>query len=259
MLHALAKALYEYSALCLGLGLLALMCLAWAPVAALLDLTLPVHWNRRIGRWTITTAFRFYVWLLGLLGVVRVDLGALDALEDEPPLIIAPNHPGLLDAVLILSRLSNVGCIVRADRLGNPLLGPGARLAGYIPNNHPHGMIKRAVADLRSGAHLLLFPEGTRTTRRPVNPFKSSPALIAQKAGVPLQTLFIETDSPFLGKHWSLFRRPSLPVSVRVRLGHRYPPPADAREFTAALEGYFSTELGTAPQHSMPLQGSPIP
>ena len=247
MLQILAKALYEYLILCLGLGLLALMCIAWTPIAALLYLTFPVDWSRRIGRWTIAKAFRFYVWLLRLLGVVRVDLSALDALENEPPLIIAPNHPGLLDAVLILSRLSNVGCIVRADRLGNLLLGPGARLAGYIPNNHPHGMIKRAVADLHTGAHLLLFPEGTRTTRLPVNPFKSSPALIAKKAGVSLQTVFIETDLPFLGKQWPLFRRPSFPVIMRVRLGRRFPPPTDAREFTAELEDYFTTELGLSP------------
>lgn len=246
-MHSKVKALHDYSALCLGLGLLALMCLVWTPCAALLDRLLPARLGPGVGRRTITAAFRGYLWLLGRLGLVRADLAALDALRTAPPLVIAPNHPGLLDAVLILSRLPNVGCVVRADRLGHPLLGAGARLAGYIPNDHLHGMIKRAVADLRAGAHLLLFPEGTRTTRWPVNPFKGSPALIAQRAGAPIQTVFIETGSPFLGKDWPLFRRPPLPIVVRVRLGRRFPPPARVRECTAGLERYFLNELAALP------------
>jgi 1-acyl-sn-glycerol-3-phosphate acyltransferase len=246
MLHRLAKATYEYTALFLGLSWLALICIAWTPLALLMLAVLPPARRQRAGRRAITAAFRLYLTLLGWLDWVRVDLTVLDALRDEPPLVIAPNHPSLLDAVLVLSRLSRVGCILRADRLGHPLLGPGARLAGYIPNDQRLTMIKRAIAELRAGHHLLLFPEGTRTTRRPVNSFISSPALIAQKAGVPIQTVFIETASPFLGKHRPWFRQPALPIVFRVRLGRRFPPPREVRACTAALESYFTTELNTA-------------
>ena len=70
---------------------------------------------------------------------------------------------------------------------------------------------------------LLLFPEGTRTTRAPINPLVRQRRLIAKRAGVPVQTLVIETDSPFLSKGWPLFRRPTLPITYRVRLGRRLP------------------------------------
>ncbi len=246
MLHTMAKALRDYLALYFGLSLLALLCIGWTPVAFGLMALLPADRGQRIGRRTIAAAFRFYLSMLARLNLVRVDLRVLDVLNREPPLIIAPNHPGLLDAVLMLSRLPSVGCIIRADRLNHPLFGAGARLARYIPNDHKLGMIRQAVAELRAGRHLLLFPEGTRTTQRPVNAFRNGPALIAQQAGVPVQTVFIETDSPFLGKHWPWFRRPELPVVLRVRLGRRFPPRTPVRAFTAELEDYFRTELGAA-------------
>jgi 1-acyl-sn-glycerol-3-phosphate acyltransferase len=103
--------------------------------------------------------------------------------------------------------------------------------------------MQQAHADFDSGSHLLLFPEGTRTTRRPVNTLTGSTALISRQAGVPVQTVIIETDSPFLGKGWPLFRKPAMPLYFRVRLGRRFAPPQDARLFTAELEQYFKEEL----------------
>ena len=238
----LIQTLHAYLALCLGLGVLALMCLLWTLIVPLLAVLLPRPVSRTIGRWTISRAFRAYLGLLTWMGALRVDLSALDELSG-PPLILAPNHPGLLDAVLILSRLPRLSCVVKAELLHNPWLGAGARLAGYIGNASQHGMIRTAVAELQSGAPLLLFPEGTRTLRPPVSPFRNSLALIAKKARAPIQTILIETDSPFLGKGWPWLRRPDLPIVIHVRLGERFPPPAGVREATLDLQRYFENEL----------------
>jgi len=58
-----------------------------------------------------------------------------------------------------------------------------------------------------------------------------------------VQTLLIETDSPFLGKGWPLWLRPALPITYRVRLGRRFEPPHDVAAFVAELERYFRQEL----------------
>jgi hypothetical protein len=63
-----------------------------------------------------------------------------------------------------------------------------------------------------------------------------------------VQTLVIETDSPFLSKGWSLFRRPGLPITYRVRLGKRFDPPADVPAFTAELDRYYRQALQAALQ-----------
>jgi hypothetical protein len=68
-------------------------------------------------------------------------------------------------------------------------------------------------------------------------------ALIAQRAGVPVQTVLIETDCPFLGKGWRWWRRPRFPVRYQVHLGRRFMVDGDARAFSAMLEAYFEDEL----------------
>jgi 1-acyl-sn-glycerol-3-phosphate acyltransferase len=162
--------------------------------------------------------------------------------------ILAPNHPCLIDALLILTRHPNLVCVMKSELMRNVFLGSGSRLARYVRNDSSRQMVKESVAHLREGGVLLLFPEGTRTVRDPINSLVGSVGLISKHAAVPVQTLIIETDSPFLSKGWPLFKRPTLPVTYRVRLGTRFDPPADVAAFTAELDRYFRKELAGAMQ-----------
>jgi len=227
-----------------GLLVFGLMCLVWSGAAALACYPLSKERGRVVGRRVTSYGFRCYLWLLALTGAFRFDLRALDALRDAGPLIIAPNHPSLLDAVMVLSRLPDVACVMKADLINNPIYGASARLAGYIRNDEFIGGVTEAVKDLRAGGQLLLFPEGTRTTRRPVNPLKGGAPLVSKRSGVPIQTVLIETSSPFLSKGWALHRIPAVPVSYRVRLGRRFMPRDNLREMIAELEAYLASELG---------------
>ncbi|ODV14111.1 MAG: acyltransferase [Thiobacillus sp. SCN 64-317] len=244
--------LHEYLALGSGLVLLGTISLTWSALAVPLHYVLPRRWARLLGRRSVTTLFRLYLGALDLIGACRFDLRELDTLRNEGPLIIAPNHPCLLDAVMVISRLPNTACIMKADIVDNIFLGAGARLAGYIRNDARLSMIRQAVAELRNGSHLLLFPEGTRTTRWPVNACKGTAALIARRARVPIQTVFIETDSPYLSKGWPLFRCPAMPITYRIRLGRRFDPPAKAGAFTEELERHFIEALRDAPRFLPP-------
>ena len=92
------------------------------------------------------------------------------------------------------------------------------------------------------------FPKAPAPRANPINPLVGSVGLIAKHAQVPVQTLVIETDSPFLSKGWPLFKRPTLPIIYRVRLGRRFEPPADVAAFTAELDRYYRQELEDALQ-----------
>ena len=178
--------LYEIAALGFGLGLLGALSLAWSLLALPLYYVLPKRWAVPLGRWASTTGFRIYLGALSLIGACRFDLAALDSLRDQGPLIVAPNHPCLLDAVMVISRLPNMACIMKVDIVDNVFLGVGARLAGYIRNDAQLSMIKQSVAELKSGSQLLIFPEGTRTPRGGQGVYKYGAARLAQAAGVPI-------------------------------------------------------------------------
>ncbi|MEP6884397.1 MAG: lysophospholipid acyltransferase family protein [Gammaproteobacteria bacterium] len=242
------KVIYEYFALYTSLTLLGLICLTWSIFALPLYFVLPRHLGTAIGRRAIMSGFRIYAWSLSITRTYRLDLGAVDSLKNGPPVILAPNHPCLIDALLILTRHPNIVCVMKSALMKNVFLGSGSRLARYVRNESSRQMVKESVAHLRDGCVLLLFPEGTRTTREPINPLVGSVGLIAKHANVPVQTLVIETDSPFLSKGWPLFKRPTLPIIYRVRLGKRFDPPSDVTAFTAELDRYYRSELEHALQ-----------
>jgi 1-acyl-sn-glycerol-3-phosphate acyltransferase len=242
------KIVYEYFALYSSLTLLGLICLVWSVFALPLFFLLPPRAGTAIGRRGIMLGFRIYAWSLAITRVYRLDIRDIDSLKGGPPLILAPNHPCLIDALLILTRHPNIVCVMKSALMRNLFLGSGSRLARYIRNDSSRQMVKESVAQLREGAVLLLFPEGTRTTSGPINCLVGSVGLIAKHANVPVQTLVIETDSPFLSKGWPLFRRPTLPITYRVRLGKRFDPPSDVEAFTTELDRYYRRALQGALQ-----------
>jgi 1-acyl-sn-glycerol-3-phosphate acyltransferase len=244
--YRLMRGAYECCALYGSLLLLGVICLGWSLLTLLLSM-LPRRTGMRLGRRGITRGFGWFAAWLRLIGAYRLDLSAMDALRDEPALILAPNHPSLIDAVLILTRHADLACVMKTGLMANPLFGPGARLARYIRNGSPRQMVTEAIATLRAGGSLLLFPEGTRSVRSPVNGLTRSVGVIARRARVPVQTLLIETDSSFLSKRWSLWSRPRLPIHYRVRLGRRFDPPDDVAAFILELECYYRSELEANP------------
>lgn len=234
---------YEYLAMLVGLLALAVICLAWLPFAMLFQPLLPQRLGRTAGRFIICLGFRVYLRFLSLFCACHFDLSELDGLRAEGPLILAANHPSLLDAPMIVSRLPNAVCVMKAALMDNILLGSAARLAGYIRNNAALTLVLGARDALREGGHLLIFPEGTRTSNFPLDACTAATALIAKRSRVPVQTLLIEFSTPYLGKAWPLFKRPSLPLSGRVRLGRRFPAPDKVEAFTEELEAYFRDAL----------------
>lgn len=225
----------------LGASLLLLSCIA-RPLALLL----PRAAAARVGRAGISFIYRCCWASARWLGLMHIDASALDALRGEPGgLIVAANHPTMLDAMLIVARVPGSVCVMRADLMRNLFLGPGARLAGYIGNDSGRSMVRDSVDALREGQVLVLFPEGTRTLVPPVNAFKPGITLIAKMAQVPIQTVLIRSDSPFLRKGWPLLRAPTETIRIRVTLGKRFPASDDRRAALRQIEAYFAGELGS--------------
>jgi len=223
--------------------LFGLTCLVWSLPASLLHHILPRRLGQPLGQFMIMIGFRFFIGVMRMSGVLRTDLSALERLCHERAIVIAPNHPTMLDAVLMMSRLPRVVCITKASIWDNIFYGGSVRLAGYIRNDVPLPMIRRAAQAVRGGCQLLIFPEGSRTTADPVDPFHRSFAVLAKAAGAPVQAVFIEAGSPYLRKGWPLARRPRLPLVYRIRLGPRFEAVGDPARFGERLEACFRAEL----------------
>jgi 1-acyl-sn-glycerol-3-phosphate acyltransferase len=226
---------------------LGLLSLGWNLVAFVLRFFLRGERALRVGRAGIAYGYRFYWACARASGLMRLEAESLDVLRDEPGgMLIAANHPSLLDALMIVARLPRSACVMKGALVHNPFLGAGASLAGYVANDSTRTMVRTAVENLHQGCQLVVFPEGTRSPAPGrIHPFSRSIALIAHRAQVPIQAVVIETDSPYLGKGWPLWKLPPIPIVFRARLGERFAPGQDPDALSARMEDYFRRELGS--------------
>lgn len=213
-----------------------------------LYLILPERAGKKLGRIFLNHLFRWFVAYVRLARLVYADTSALDRLgKSSGSFIVAPNHLALWDAVFIIARLPQAVCIMKKAVLHNPLLGGGARLAGYIANDGTTRMIRNAAISLTQGGQLLLFPEGTRTKpdARWINPLKGGCAIIALRAGVPIYPVFIRSNTRFMEKGWPPWKRPIFPIHIRMELGEPLTalPGETPQSLTRRLEEIFQHEL----------------
>src|SRR5258708_14042857 len=123
------KILYESFALYSSLTLLGLICLTWSVFALPLYYILPRRIGTAIGRRGIMSGFRLYAWSLSVTRTYHLDLRDIDTLRSGPAVILAPNHPCLIDALLILTPPPNIVCLMKSALMRHVFLGSRSRLA----------------------------------------------------------------------------------------------------------------------------------
>lgn len=150
----------------------------------------PNYRFRQVGRKTITSAYRLVLWYCKLLGIIHIrkDKLNLAGLEGK---IVAPNHPSLLDVVVLFSILPGANCIVRGN-LTNSIVGLIIK-ALYIANNENINKLKIDCKEsLDRKETLIIFPEGTRTIKDTPITLRRGTAYISLYANAPIVPFFIK-------------------------------------------------------------------
>src|SRR5450759_4173279 len=109
------RTLYEYIALYVSLAIFGVGGVLFTFLGAVLYPLLPRRFGSRLGRFLITCIFWPYLVFIESTGLFKCDISALDALSKDESIVIVPNHPGLIDVVLVGSRLTNIVCIMKKD------------------------------------------------------------------------------------------------------------------------------------------------
>ncbi len=203
--------------------------------------------------------FVLWVWWMRQTRLFSVRYEGLERLPRGRGLVLVANHPGLMDITYLLARVPDAVCIFKPAIRRNPVLGGAARLAGYLSNDGGIDLIRAAGAKAAGGHTVIIFPEGTRTQRDPLNLLKAGFALVAQRGGAPIQTVLITCDSNLLIKGRAWWKLPRLPAHVTVTLGPLFPPPAmrgtSAR--VAEVEAWFRQAL--TPRRPAPTDRVAVP
>ncbi len=107
--------------------------------------------------------FRFFVWEMTALGILKVRVKNRERLENLHSKVVVANHPSFLDVVILFSLIPNANCIVKGTLAKTPFVRNIVNPL-FIPNSIPfENQLERAKAGLAAGESLIVFPEGTRT------------------------------------------------------------------------------------------------
>lgn len=163
---------------------------------------------------------------------VTVDLEGCENLPRQGGAVLVSNHVGYLDFVFAgLSALPQkrlVRFMAKDSVFRHRLSGPLMRGMKHIPVDRDRGekSYGDALAALRSGEIVGLFPEATISTSFTLKSFKTGAVRLAQDAGVPLVPMALWGSQRLWTKGRPRdFGRSHLPVTVRV--GGRMAAPAD--------------------------------
>ena len=120
---------------------------------------------------------------------VRVH-GAERMLTGEPRVYVS-NHVSWFDVFALASTLPRYKFVAKAELAKIPIFGRGAKAVGtvFIERENRKSAFEsyRAAAEqIRAGAPVVVYPEGTRGETYALRPFKKGPFVLAIAAGVPI-------------------------------------------------------------------------
>ncbi len=178
---------------------------------------------------------RTYAWTRLLVRFMMPLLGGVTVrgAENIPltgPVLLAPNHRAYVDPpYLSMITRRQLHLMAKAELFHIPVLGRWITGLGAFPVKRgaaDRGAIRLAVAALKAGQVVGIFPEGTRADPGTLLPAEKGFALIARQTGVPIVPVALEGTDRVHPKHAKLFHR----AHVTATLGK----PMTAQEMLAA-------------------------
>ncbi len=146
-----------------------------------------------MARWAARSWSRFALLITG----AKVEVVGAGHLEPDRPYILVANHQSVFDIPAIMAHFPvPFRWVARKGLFRIPVFGRGMRSIGSISvdRNDPRSAIRsfnRALAEMRPGDSILVFPEGTRTPDGRVHEFKSGAFILAEKSGFPVVPIAI--------------------------------------------------------------------
>jgi 1-acyl-sn-glycerol-3-phosphate acyltransferase len=119
----------------------------------------------------------------------------------KPPCIFMSNHQSALDIYALLVALPvPFKWVAKRELFRLPFVGWTLKRAGHISldRENPREAIKaidNAARQIRAGANIVIFPEGTRSGDGQLLPFKKGVFTLALRAGVPIVPVGIQGSS----------------------------------------------------------------
>jgi 1-acyl-sn-glycerol-3-phosphate acyltransferase len=139
---------------------------------------------------------------------IRVEVTGRENIPAGVSCIFLSNHVSNLDPPVIFPELpGRSSVLLKKELMRIPLLGTAMRMGQFVPvergnmREAAQKSVAAAAAALRSGLHILIFAEGTRSKDGRLAAFKRGPFYLAKETGAPIVPMTISGTQTMMRKH----------------------------------------------------------
>jgi 1-acyl-sn-glycerol-3-phosphate acyltransferase len=151
-------------------------------------------------------------WGLRAAGI-RVEVTGREHVPAGVSCIFLSNHVSNLDPPVLFPVLpGQCSALLKKSLMRIPLLGTAMRMAKFVPVERGNvreaakASVEAAAEALRSGLHIVIFAEGTRSKDGRLAAFKRGPFYLAMETGAPIVPVVISGTQTMMRKHSAAIR-----------------------------------------------------
>lgn len=140
-------------------------------------------------------------------GGIRVVIEGAENIPSGQSCIFLSNHVSNLDPPILLPAIPGMCSVfLKKSLMKIPFVGIAMRMAKYVPVSRGHSRIEAeqsvaiAADALRSGMHIFIFPEGTRSPDGNLLPFKKGAFFLAADTNAPMVPIVIQGTAQMMRK-----------------------------------------------------------
>ena len=144
----------------------------------------------------ITRLYRTAMWIVktGVRAAgIHVEVLGLEHVPPGRTCIFMCNHVSNLDPPVVMPAIpGRISVLLKKELMSIPILGTAMRMAKFVPvargsrRDIATATVEAAAEALRSGLHILVYPEGTRSLDGKLSTFKKGPFFLAAQTAAPI-------------------------------------------------------------------------
>jgi 1-acyl-sn-glycerol-3-phosphate acyltransferase len=142
------------------------------------------------------------------VGGIRIEISGQQNVPSGVSCIFLANHVSNLDPPVLFPALpGRSAALLKKSLMRIPFLGTAMRMARFVPvergsrRESAQASVAAAAAVLKSGLHILIFAEGTRSQDGRLAPFKRGTFYMAMDTGTPIVPVVISGTERMMRKH----------------------------------------------------------
>jgi 1-acyl-sn-glycerol-3-phosphate acyltransferase len=146
----------------------------------------------------IQRTWRFLIFLLESLRLIKLDIKDLGALESIKNKVIVATHPSFIDIVILMAFIPKTTCFAKEKIATHPLLKNILSTIFITDNIDIDGLKEQSKKMLDFGFNVIIFPSGIRHRKGEYPKIKKGASLIALNSKKNIIPIKLYSDDDFL-------------------------------------------------------------